>query len=130
MVSIPASVHIVGDVRSDEDLAIAGVVRGNIQVRDGMVMIAEHAKVDGEVRGRRVHIRGSVTGTTMASELIEIAASASVTGHISADHVLVSDGAIVNGHIDMNRRTIAARVARHRSASAPDPVTLNKASCL
>ena len=114
MATIPASVHIVGDIGTEEDLAITGVVQGNIRVPNANVTIAEDARVTGDIRGKRIQIRGGVIGTVSASEQIDVAASASVSGHLSADHVVVADGALVNAHIDMNRRTIAALVARHQ----------------
>ena len=114
MATIPASTHIVGDIRTDEDMTIDGVVEGNIHVADADLTIAERAQVKGDVRARRIHVRGAVSGTVSALERIELMASASVSGHVSADHVVVIDGARVNAKIDMNRRTIAAMVARHK----------------
>jgi cytoskeletal protein CcmA (bactofilin family) len=115
MTTIPASTRIVGAIRTNEDLAVAGVVQGNIHVAEADLTIAQHGQVKGDIRARRIHIRGSVAGTVSALERIELAASASVNGHISADHVVVIDGAQVNATIDMNRRTIAAMVARHKA---------------
>ena len=117
MATIPASVHIVGDARTDENLAIAGIVRGNIHVRNADVTVAEQATITGDIRAARIRIRGGVAGTVSASERIELAASASVSGHISADHVVVLEGAQVNAPVDMNRRTLAAMVARHKAES-------------
>ena len=76
--------------------------------------IGKEARIDGDIRAKRIDVYGTVCGAIAASERIEIAASASVTGSLSADYVVVDEGALVNGHIDMNRRTIAARVARHQ----------------
>jgi cytoskeletal protein CcmA (bactofilin family) len=38
-----------------------------------------------------------------------------VDGSLSAERIAVADGAQFNGHIDMGRRTIAARVAEYRA---------------
>ena len=114
MATIPASLQIVGQVHSDEDLVIEGSVRGDIHLGTGTLTIGERARIDGDIRAPRIHVRGAVSGAVSASERIEIAASGSVKGNLSADHVIVIEGAVVNGHVDMNRRTIAARVARQR----------------
>ena len=117
MTTIPASVRIVGDVRTDENLTIDGIVRGNIHVPNADVTVAEQATITGDIRAARIRIRGGVAGTVSASEWIELAASASVSGHISADQVVVLEGAQVNAQVDMNRRTIAAIVERHKAES-------------
>ena len=116
MDTISSSLEIIGDVRSDEDLLIEGAVRGNIQIPAATLTIGAQARVDGDLRAKRIHVHGTVRGAISASERIDIAASASVTGNLSADHVVIGEGAFVHGHVDMNRRTIAARVARHQAA--------------
>jgi len=93
MVTIPAPLHIIGRLCSDEDVLIEGRVEGNIDVPNAIVTIADQAHIEADIRGKRVHIRGTV----------------------SANHVVILEGAGFNGRIDMNRRTIAARVARHQA---------------
>jgi cytoskeletal protein CcmA (bactofilin family) len=115
--TIPASARIIGDIRTGENLSVAAKVQGNIHVANADLTITEDAHVIGDIRAKRIYVRGRVSGTVSALERIELAASASVSGHISADHVVVIDGAQVNAKIDMNRRTIAAMVARHKAGS-------------
>src|SRR5438477_988388 len=116
MASIPARLQIVGELRSVDDLLIEGEVKGNIHVPSATVTIAEHARVDADIRAKQIEIHGTVRGSLSATERIDIGESASVTGHVSANHVVISEGAVVNAHIDMNRRTIASRVASHHAA--------------
>lgn len=118
MATIPALLQIVGELHSDEDLSIEGVVRGEIHAPVATLTIGTQARIDADIRAKRIHIHGTVCGAVSASERIEIAASASVSGSLSADQVVIHEGASVNGHIDMNRRTIAARVARHQAAKS------------
>ena len=113
MSTIGPTLHVRGEVHSNEDLVIEGRVEGNVHVQDAGLTVETQACIEGDIRGRRITIRGAVRGTVWGSERIELAASASVAGDLSANHVVVVDGAWFNGHIDMNRRTIAAAVARH-----------------
>jgi cytoskeletal protein CcmA (bactofilin family) len=115
MVTISAPLHIIGRLCSDEDVLIEGRVEGNIDVPNAIVTIADQAHIEADIRGKRVHIRGTVRGSISASEHVEMAVSASVTGNVSANHVVILEGAGFNGRIDMHRRTIAARVARHQA---------------
>ena len=119
MVTIPAPLHIIGELYSDEDLLIEGRVEGNIHVPNAIVTIADQAHIEADIRGKRVHIRGTVRGTISASEHVEMAVSASVTGNVTANHVVILEGAGFNGRIDMNQRTIAAGVPRHPAKAEP-----------
>ena len=127
VVTIPTNLKIAGEVLSSEDLLIEGAIRGNIHVPNAIVTIAKGALVDGDIRGKVIRIHGTVHGTVSASERIEVASSASLTGNVSADHVVISDGAVVNGHIDMNRRTIASRVQRHQATANSDSKSMLRA---
>ena len=118
MATIAAPFHIVGELSSDEDLTIEGRVEGHIHVPNASVTIGDQAHVEADIRGKRVEIRGTVRGTISATEQIALTESALVDGHVSADQVVIAEGAGFNGRIDMNRRTIAARVARHKADAA------------
>ncbi|MBI2828799.1 MAG: polymer-forming cytoskeletal protein [Acidobacteria bacterium] len=115
MTTIGSTVHIVGDVRSDEDLLIEGRVEGSIQIGNAALTIGPRGRLEADVRGKTITVRGEVRGTISAAERIDVAASASVKGDLSANHVIIAEGATFNGRIDMGRRTIAAKVARYRA---------------
>ena len=110
--------HIVGDVRCDDDLLIEGRIEGRIHVGQATLTIGPHSRMDADIGGKIVIICGDVRGTIAAVERISIAASASVTGTLTANHVIIADGARVTGRIDMNRRTIAITVAQYRARQA------------
>ena len=63
----------------------------------------------------RVLVRGSLQGSIIATDRIELGAEASVRGSLSANHVVIVDGAHYDGSIDMKQRTIATKVAQHRA---------------
>ena len=116
------SVHIVGELRSDEDLLIEGRVEGTIHIEDAVLTIGSPATIQADIRGSTINVRGTVRGTISAAERIEIAASASVNGSLTANHVIIAEGATFNGRIDMGRRGIAAVVARYRAEHGSHPI--------
>jgi cytoskeletal protein CcmA (bactofilin family) len=118
MTTIGPSAIIIGDVSSDEDLFIDGSVRGHIIMRQASLTVGPHAHIDGHIRGMRVEVQGAVQGTILASERVELSRSASVTGDLSANVIVIIDGARFQGRIDMDRRTIAAKVAQYKAARA------------
>ena len=118
MTSIGATIVITGDMTSGEDVTIDGRLDGSLIIRDAALEIGERAQVQADVRGTRVVVRGLVTGGISASERIELTPTATVNGSLSANRVVVADGAQFNGRIDMDQRTIAARVAQYKSTQA------------
>jgi len=115
MTSIGATIVITGEVTSTEDLTIDGRLDGQLLVRDAVLTIGERAQVQANIRGVRVEVRGLVTGAISASERIELTPTATVDGSLSANRVVLADGAQFNGRIDMDQRTIAARVAQYKA---------------
>ena len=118
MNTIGRSLVITGEVTSQEDLLIEGRIHGQLLVRAATVTIGEQAHLQAEVRAARVVVKGSVRGTVSASERIELAVTARVEGSLSANRVVIADGARFNGGIDMDRRTIASKVAQFKAEQA------------
>lgn len=114
MTRIGSTIVITGEVTSGEDVTIEGRVEGQVLVRDAALTVGERAELTADVRGARVTVRGTVNGAISATERIELAATATVDGSLSANRVVVAEGAHFNGRIDMDQRTIAARVAQFK----------------
>ena len=115
MTTIGTSLVITGELSSEEDLTIHGRVDGPVSVRTGTLTIGEQAHVHSDVRGARVVVKGAVDGTIAATERIELHPSAVVSGSLSANQVVIADAATFNGRIDMDQRTIAAKVAQYKA---------------
>lgn len=116
MTTIGATIAITGELTSSEELVVEGQVSGLILLRDAPVTIGRTARVKADVRGVRVRVLGAVTGSIAASERIELATTASVRGSLSANQVVLEEGATFNGRIDMDKRTIAAKIAQYKAA--------------
>jgi cytoskeletal protein CcmA (bactofilin family) len=116
MTTIGQSLSISGELSSDDDLLIEGRVAGQVVLRNATVTIARQATVDADIRSARVLVNGAVQGSIAASERIELGPTASVRGNLSANQVVLYEGATFNGRIDMDKRTIAARVAHYKAA--------------
>jgi cytoskeletal protein CcmA (bactofilin family) len=115
MTHIGKSVVFDGELTSNEDLRIDGTVKGHLHVRDGTVTVGEFATVDAHIRARQVVVLGKVDGSIAASLRIELTATAKVNGSLTAERVVIADGARFNGGVDMGRRTIATRMAQYKA---------------
>ena len=118
MTTIGQTLVITGELSSDEDVTIGGRVDGPISIRNGTLTVTDSGRLVGDLRASRVVILGAVDGSIVASERIELRASAVVTGSLSANHIVIVDGATFEGRIDMDQRTIAAKVAQYKAAQA------------
>ena len=118
MTTIGPSLSIQGELSCDEDLVIEGRVGGHILMRNATLTIGKEARIEADVRGARVQVLGAIQGNIAATERIELAPSAAVVGDLSANRIVLLDGATFNGRIDMDKRTIAAKVAQHKAQLA------------
>jgi cytoskeletal protein CcmA (bactofilin family) len=114
MTHIGPTISFDGVLTCTDSLRLDGYVRGDIVMRDAELTIGQSAKVEADIRGLRVLILGTVNGNVTASERIELGASANVTGGLSANRVVIVDGARFTGRVDMDRRTIAAKIAQYK----------------
>ena len=123
MTTIGPSLSIQGEISSDEDLIIEGRVGGQILMKNATLTIGKQARVDADVRGARVQILGAIQGNIAATDRIELAPTADVIGDLSASRIVLVEGATFNGRIDMDKRTIAAKVAQYKDKDkATQPV--------
>jgi cytoskeletal protein CcmA (bactofilin family) len=116
MTTIGPSLSIQGEISSDEDLIIEGRVGGQIVMTNATLTIGKEARVDADVRGARVQVLGAIQGNIAATDRIELAPTAAVVGDLTANHIVLVEGATFNGRIDMDKRTIAAKVAQYKAA--------------
>src|SRR5918994_4722339 len=88
---IGPGVRIEGKVISREDLVIDGRVDGAIEVRDHQLSIGPTGAVTADLVARQITISGSVTGSVKAAERVDLHATGSVTGDISAPRFVMAD---------------------------------------
>ena len=100
-VNIGQSVEIKGTLTGNEDLTIEGMVDG---------------KIAAEIQAKTVMVVGEVVGNITADDKVEVAASGTMRGDISAPRVVLADGAKFKGTIDMDRKT-GASASTHKAAT-------------
>jgi cytoskeletal protein CcmA (bactofilin family) len=106
------STELRGDVYFKDGLHIDGVVKGNVIARgeNSMLTMSEQGRIEGEVRVQNIVLNGEVLGDVYASEHIELAPAARVTGNVYYNLIEMAMGAEVNGNLV------------HRVDATPPPV--------
>jgi len=65
------------------------------------IILGETGVIKGESSARKIIIAGKVEGNLRAEEIVEIKASGEVLGNIFAKKISITEGAKVNGKIEM-----------------------------
>lgn len=128
---IGPSIKIKGEISGDEDLLIQGRVEGSINLQAHEVVVGESGQVSADITARTVKIDGRVNGDVNGEEVVIISRQGNVRGNIVAPRVILEDGGIFKGSIDMDP---GENTAKGGGKSSPQPATFpqgeNKAPTL
>jgi cytoskeletal protein CcmA (bactofilin family) len=102
MATIGRSMHINGEIRTDEELLVDGEVEGLLESRS-LLTVGPNGKVKADIKAREVVIYGSVQGDVEVTEKIAIREQGSLVGNIKTSGISIDDGAYFKGSIDISR---------------------------
>ena len=106
------TIAVTGELRTTEDLTIAGRVTGPIFVERAVVVIEATAEIVGDVIAEDITVFGRVRGQLIATHTVDVRAGARVTGCIIAKRFVLDPEAEFNGRIEPQHLTAAVSVAR------------------
>lgn len=92
-----------GELEFEDTLRVDGRFNGKISSKNELI-VGETAHVEGEVHVGRIAISGTVEGTLIADEKIEIHRTGKVYGTIKTPTLIVEEGAILQGDISMGAK--------------------------
>jgi cytoskeletal protein CcmA (bactofilin family) len=127
---IMSSLVIKGEIRGREDLYIDGEVQGTINLSEGRVTLGPHGRISADIEAREIVVRGTVEGTLLGRERVEIGRTGDARGDIVTARIAVEDGARIHGHVDVPR-TEESRWDRSQTKAldtpSAEPLTLEPA---
>jgi cytoskeletal protein CcmA (bactofilin family) len=91
---------IVGDLSSNGDLRIDGVVEGSVRTQSKCVLGAT-GRIIGNIESKNCDISGRVDGNVKVNELLLIKASGKINGDIKTAKIIVENGGEFNGACTM-----------------------------
>lgn len=86
------------------NLQINGRFEGTLDTK-GNLSIGDKATIKATIHGEAITIGGTVNGTVTGTSHVELLASARVTGKIVSPRVIMKDGAVLNGSLEMSGGT-------------------------
>ncbi|HLK64228.1 MAG TPA: polymer-forming cytoskeletal protein [Bryobacteraceae bacterium] len=100
--AIGASMHIKGDIRTNEELLIDGEVEGSVESHS-ILTVGPNGRVRANIKAREVIVFGKVQGNINVMEKIAIREQGSLVGDIKTAGISIDDGAYFKGSIDIIR---------------------------
>jgi cytoskeletal protein CcmA (bactofilin family) len=125
--TIGRSLVIKGEVSGAEALYIDGRIEGKVTLTDHRVTIGRNGIVQADISAREVVVMGKVTGNIDCSDRVDIRSEGVVNGNVSTVRVIVEDGAVLKGGIEVktgDRKQNPAKAEAPKPAAAEQPKSL------
>jgi cytoskeletal protein CcmA (bactofilin family) len=125
--TIGRSLVIKGEVSGAEALYIDGRIEGKVTLTDHRVTIGRNGIVQADISAREVVVMGKVTGNIDCSDRVDIRSEGVVNGNVSTVRVIVEDGAVLKGGIEVktgDRKQNPAKTEAPKPAAAEQPKSL------
>ena len=100
---IGKTIVIEGEIEGAEDLVVQGTIRGNIVLKENL-SVEPSGLVEADVQTQNVDVAGEIKGDIIATNKVEIRKEGKMIGDIRAPRILIADGALFKGSVDMERR--------------------------
>ena len=91
---------IIGNINSDGDIRMDGVLEGNINCK-GRVVVGPEAKIKGIIYARNAEILGTVEGEITVTDLLSLKGTAVIIGDLIMGKFSVEPGARFTGNCKM-----------------------------
>ena len=92
---------IEGEITADEDVLIAGTVRGKLSA-EGRVTVEAGAVLEADVSAASLAVGGNMTGNVSASDRVDLLAGGRLVGDVKTARITIADGASFKGNVDMD----------------------------
>lgn len=93
--------EITGDIKSNGDIRIDGVLTGNLNTK-GKVVIGPTGRIKGEVICKNSEVSGIVDGKISVGQLLSLKVSSKITGEIVTYKLSIEPGANFTGNCRMS----------------------------
>jgi len=95
------SIVFKGEIHGGEDLYVDGEVHGKIHLKENRLTVGPNGKVHADVSARFITIQGFLKGDLKAQEKVDIRKTGSVEGQLVTAGIMIEEGAVFRGSIDI-----------------------------
>ncbi len=97
---IGVGTEIKGDISSNGDIRIDGILQGNLKTK-GKVVIGVTGSVKGEIKCKNSDVEGNIEGKIQVTELLSLKATSNLAGDIIARKLAIEPGSKFTGNCKM-----------------------------
>lgn len=105
---IGSGTTIQGNINSNGDIRIDGVLKGNLAGK-GKILIGPEGTVEGDIEGEQADVLGKITGTIKVAGLLNLRGKAFVQGDIFAGKLQVEPTVTFNGQCHMGANVVGIK---------------------
>jgi cytoskeletal protein CcmA (bactofilin family) len=98
--TITVGTEIIGDINSNGDIRLDGVLNGNVNSK-GKLVVGESGRVKGVINCKNSDIYGFVDGKINVSELLSLKSTAQIVGDIVTNRLAIEPGCKFSGNCKM-----------------------------
>ena len=97
---IEKSTTIKGEIQSDADIRIDGILEGSVKTK-GKVVIGKDGRVEGQIECANADIEGTLKGNLLVVETLALKSTSNIEGELIIGKLIVDAGAIFNATVSM-----------------------------
>lgn len=97
---IEVSTEIKGDINSDADFRVDGVLEGSLKTK-GKLIVGKEGRILGEVHCSNAEIEGQFSGQLFVAETLSLKATSNMIGEVNTSKLIVEVGAVFNASCSM-----------------------------
>jgi cytoskeletal protein CcmA (bactofilin family) len=99
------SIVVKGDVTATEDIVVSGRIEGTVILKDHVLTVLDGGDVAASIVAKSVIVLGAISGDVEALERVELRDGCTLSGDLLAPRIVMAEGAILNGTVEMSKRT-------------------------
>lgn len=99
---IAVGTKVIGQILSDEDIRIDGVIEGNIECK-GKIVVGPTSFVQGDINCRILEVMGKIVGNITCFDTMVLRKQSILEGDIRTKIIEIEPGAIFNGNSSMKK---------------------------
>jgi cytoskeletal protein CcmA (bactofilin family) len=91
---------ITGDITSNGDVRIDGVLKGNLTIT-GKLVVGPSGNIEGNISCQNADISGEIHGKINVKELLTLKSTAKLLGDFVTERIVIENGALFTGYSSM-----------------------------
>jgi cytoskeletal protein CcmA (bactofilin family) len=110
---------ITGDIITNGDCRIDGMIKGNVVSKAKMIVGAQGV-VEGDIRCQSFELEGKATGTILVEDLMTLRVQSKMTGNVTVGKIAIEAGAEFVGNCKMRESKTTVAPASKTPSEKPN----------